>query len=67
MKRPIFARRHYQAVAEVFRDSRAFWNLSNSEKSVLMVEFMAMFERDHPGFKPDRFLKACGWFAQAKG
>ncbi len=60
---PIFARRHYQAIAEVFANETADMDQTYSEyMSVcnLAESFCDMFLRDNPNFNQERFLKACG-------
>ena len=53
--RPIFARRHYEAVAELIR---FFDGIGN--RAEIAAEFVEMFARDNWRFKPERFLRAAG-------
>lgn len=55
----IFARRHYQAIAEVL--TNCYWSAANPREVINTVEAIAsMLARDNPNFNRDRFLKACG-------
>lgn len=55
----IFARQHYQAVAEELSRYREFAQDSYEVKGVIRV-LASMFYSDDPNFNHARFLKACG-------
>ena len=55
MSAAMFARRHYQAVANVLRDARY---LDSEARSQLVSDFVGMFGADNERFKPERFRDA---------
>jgi hypothetical protein len=60
------SRKHYQMVAEVFRNNaEALANGSDSDEVWAMVEVLASdladkFSADNPNFDRKRFIDACG-------
>ena len=64
----IFARQHYQAIAEVFATKTADVYSTHSEYIAacnLAEDFCDMFLLDNPNFNRERFLKACGMEGEA--
>ncbi len=64
----MFSRRHYKAIADCLKERREqidqrtdYRDIRDYEWEVMVSMFSTMFERDNPGFKPDRFLKAAGF------
>jgi hypothetical protein len=55
MSAPIFARRHYQAVAAVLRDAGY---LEPEARGQLVTDLVELFAADNGRFKPDRFRAA---------
>ena len=55
MSAPMFARRHYQAVATVLRDARY---LEGDARTQLVSDLCELFAGDNERFKPDRFSDA---------
>ena len=56
---PMFAKRHYEAIATVFYNCQASSPEEDNARDALMGEFIAMFERDNPRFDAERFERAC--------
>ena len=55
-KAPMFARRHYEAIAETIRTMP----IDSVPRTVAAMTLADAFEQDHPSFDYKRFLKACG-------
>ncbi len=56
----IFARRHYQAIAEEFKECRNDAGFDHVEVDLVARAFTTLFLHDNPNFNRERFLKACG-------
>jgi len=61
MTRPLFERRHYEAIARILHDGLVFkpdrWEVS-AHIEFLVENFAEMFATDNPNFKRELFLKA---------
>lgn len=58
-----FSRRHYEAVAKVFKDNKPADNWDANKRlqhNLLLRDLVRVFRRDNDGFKPDRFIAAAG-------
>ena len=56
MTRPLFERRHYEAIARILYESRVYkpyW-------TGLVEDFVEVFEADNSNFKRELFMKAVG-------
>jgi hypothetical protein len=67
MARPVFTSRHYEAIAKLVYDLPHGIQWVSGEGWVPLVRLedltdalIAEFGSDNPGFKPGKFLKACG-------
>ena len=67
MTRPLFERRHYEAIARILHDGLVFkpaWSIARWEVSAhvefLVENFAEMFATDNPNFKRELFMKAVG-------
>ena len=56
--RPIFTKRHYEAIADTIRIYRAF--STDDEIEDLAATFARMFRNDNSGFKREVFYARCG-------
>ena len=59
----MFTRQHFQAVADTIQPTmRGSYLMDARRESVetIVTELAITFQRDNPGFKPERFFMACG-------
>lgn len=60
-KMGMFEKRHYQAIAEVVASFGVDQKLEPPTEIELVARALAaMFSKDNPNFKREKFLKACG-------
>ena len=62
MSKPMFAKRHYEAIAEVMQGAKPAPNWSankHAQWDVTVSCLVDMFARDNSSFKRDRFERAC--------
>lgn len=53
---PKFSKRHYEAVAAMFRKlARTSWKANE----LAPTDFVRLFSEDNPSFDPEKFRKAC--------
>ncbi len=61
----VFSKRHYEAVARIFRNYRPPTNIITSQRQAdkmledMAIMFEAMFSDDNDKFDHDKFHKAC--------
>jgi hypothetical protein len=61
-----FRKRHYEAIAAIFKVERPADNWDASKRmqhNCLLCNFVALFHADNPRFDAARFVEACGGYA----